>query len=348
MPISELKYIQIHFADFVILEKGLSENSSNTYCLQINHFLNFLISNNISITKFTEDDIREYLSYKTLQGSDPNTIQTILAALKSFVTFLRIDGHREDNPLQFIDHPKKKRHLPLVMSEQAVSLFLRAPDMTTYIGMRDKAMLEVLYGCGLRVSELCRLKFADLHLLENYIMIKGKGDRQRIVPLNTDAIYYLSLYINTARLLIDPNHNSPYVFLSIKRDGALPKPLTRVAFWYRIGIYSQMIGLQKHPSPHTFRHAFATHLLNHDADLRSVQILLGHSDLTTTQIYTHIALARMHETYDEAHPHANLERAKILAQEAREKAEAEKNKAEQKYKEMGNNPLARHIDFEKS
>ena len=184
------------------------------------------------------------------------------------------------------------------MSEGCVAAFLDAPDLNTHTGLRDKAMLETVYATGLRISELISLKFDNVFFQDGFVMIRGKGDKERIVPLCDDAIYWIELYINTKRKEKDPQRKCPFIFLSGKGIA----PMSRIAFWYRIKVYGKQLGLTDSFSPHSFRHAFATHLLNHDADLRSVQMLLGHSSLTTTQIYTHVATERMHQVYNKAHP----------------------------------------------
>lgn len=294
--------LEAQFEDFLLLEKGMSQNSAQSYCTDVKLFLEFLDHRHFSLTNFSEDNVRDYLEERSSQGIASHSVQRYMSALSAYVAFLRADDRRTDNPMMAIDRPKGARHLPKVMSEEAVNLFLEAPDLSTYVGMRDKAMFELLYACGLRVSELCNLKFEDLHLQDCYIIIRGKGDKQRLIPINDEAVYWIRRYVQERRFEKDSTGLSQYVFLSTKTT--VGAPLTRIAFWYRVKSYARQIGLEKEPSPHTFRHAFATHLLNHDADLRSLQELLGHASLSTTQIYTHVALARMHEVYDKAHPHA--------------------------------------------
>ena len=186
------------------------------------------------------------------------------------------------------------------MSEACVDAFLNAPDLSKHAGLRDKAMLETVYATGLRVSELVGLKFANLHLADGFVAVRGKGDKERLVPLGENACYWIETYVSGLRAQKDPTLSCPFVFLS----GKGVQGMTRIAFWYRIKSYAKELGISEEISPHTFRHAFATHLLNHDADLRTVQMLLGHSSLTTTQIYTHVATRRMHEVYERTHPRA--------------------------------------------
>lgn len=301
MTIKEEDKLLLQFEDFILIDRSFADNTALAYTSDIRFFFEFLNKAQASLTHFTDEHIRDFLTFKTQQKAEPSTISRYLASISAFVQFLKYEKLRGDDPLETINFPKTIQHIPKVMSEHTVSEFLAAPDLQTFVGLRDKAMLELVYACGLRVSELCNLQFKDLHLSESYLMIKGKGDKQRIIPIAESAIKWLKEYVTHARPLKDPIEESPYVFLSGKNEEG-PQPISRVGFWYRVRVYSKQIGLERYPSPHTFRHAFATHLLNHDADLRVVQSLLGHASLSTTQIYTHVALARMHEVYDKAHP----------------------------------------------
>lgn len=292
------------FRDYLILERNAAENTFRSYCFDIKIFLAFLRAQGRSLFQFTPQDIRDFLQERTQDNIKVITLTRHLSALRLFVYFLQAEDLRTDNPLEHVEHPSSSRHLPMVMSEDTVMLFLNAPDTSDYIGTRDKAMLELIYACGLRVSELCNLTFSDLNIPEHYLVIKGKGNKQRIIPMTEAAVYWIRLYVYEFRPQKDPSLLSNYVFLSSKAPKDDPQPMTRYAFWFRVRHYARAIGLKVLPSPHTFRHAFATHLLNHDADLRSLQLLLGHASVTTTQIYTHVALARMHEVYDRMHPNA--------------------------------------------
>lgn len=291
--------ILLYYQDFLLLENGLSNLTISSYLSDIKRFDEFLQDKENNLENFTSDDVREYLE-KAYEDVNERSALRYLCSLRSFSKFLITDRKREDNPLLSIENPKVTYKLPMDMSEQTVDTMLSAPDIDKHVGLRDKAMFETLYATGLRVSELVNLKFESLNLIDGFILIKGKGDKERLIPLGENAIYWVSTYVHTLRAAKDPNKTCPYVFLSAKGLNAM----TRIAFWYRVKVYAKQIGLRQDPSPHTFRHAFATHLLNHDADLRTVQILLGHSSLTTTQIYTHVANARMHESYKKAHPRA--------------------------------------------
>lgn len=293
-------------ADYLSIEKGFSENTVLSYCRDLKIFFAYLEKVDGDLINFTEQDVREFIKVRTQMGISAISIRRGLASMTALIHYYRAEELRKDDPLVNIERPKRTRNLPKVMSEDTVDLFLSAPDTETFIGLRDRAMLELLYSCGLRVSELCNLKFEDLHLSEAYIIITGKGSSMRVIPMTQMCVGWIDLYIHRARGIKDPLNECPYVFLSTKSIGNKPKQMSRISFWFRIKYYSQLLGLESSPSPHTFRHAFATHLLNHDADLRSLQLLLGHKSLTTTQIYTHVALARMHENYDLAHPRAKI------------------------------------------
>lgn len=301
----EIKRFLIEFFDYLSLEKGAAENTQLAYVSDVKGFLCYLSDHDRPLTNFTSDDILNYFEARLKDGLYNKSIRRFYSAINNFVKFLRLEGHREDNPLVSIKLSKPSVSLPRVMSESLVSTFLNAPDLSNYIGLRDKAMFELLYSCGLRVSELCNLKFEDMHLTDKYLLITGKGSKQRMIPMTDAACYWVETYVKNGRLLKDPANQSPYVFISNKvNDAGIPHPMTRIAFWYRVKVYAKQIGMEKAPSPHSFRHAFATHLLNHDADLIALQMLLGHSSLSTTQIYTYVALARMHQVYDKTHPRA--------------------------------------------
>lgn len=301
--INDLKELVELFADFVKLELKLSQNTINSYVSDIKIFLSFLESKNISLTNFTNEDVRLYFSHCYNNGKSPSTVWRITSTLRAYVKLLRYDDYRDDDPLEDLVKPKVVRKLPNVINEKQVDKLLAAPDVSTYVGCRDKAMLELLYATGLRVSELCNIRFDDLHLKQYYIQIRGKGDKERIIPLVESAVNWLEHYIKEARPLKDPERKSEYVFISQLEDEK-PMPMSRINFWMRVKKYAKDIGLKREPSPHAIRHAFATHLLNHDADLRSIQIMLGHASLRTTEIYTHVALERMHKVYRATHPRA--------------------------------------------
>ncbi|NLK84569.1 MAG: site-specific tyrosine recombinase XerD [Aeromonadales bacterium] len=287
-----------NFKDYLMLENGLSPKSIEAYSSDITLFYNYLKTVGIEDENFSSDNINGYLIECSNHRS--SSIARFLVSLRSFTKFLKKEKLIQNDPCSSISNPKIERTLPNTMSEDCVVRFLEAPDLTCHTGMRDRAMLETVYATGLRVSELINLKFDNLNLSDGFVIVRGKGDKERMVPLCSRTIEWIERYISTFRLQKDPKQKCPYIFLSGKGLG----PMTRMAFWQRIKCYCRELGIDENISAHSFRHAFATHLLNHDADLRSVQLLLGHSSLTTTQIYTHVATARMHEVYNKAHPRA--------------------------------------------
>ena len=298
---ADLKAVITGFGDSLLLEQGLSASTVSSYSSDVKLFLEYVSSRHKSERDFNSDDISAYL----IDGGDsaPGSAARFLCSLRAFCSYLKRERVRSDDPCDKITNPSIVRALPTVMSEECVDAFLNAPDLSTYAGMRDKAMLETVYGCGLRVSELVALRFDSLNLTDGFVIIRGKGGKERLVPLGENACYWIETYVTSARSQKDPDNSSQFVFLSSKSSKG-PKPMTRIAFWYRVKAYSKELGITSDITPHTFRHAFATHLLNHDADLRTVQMLLGHSSLTTTQIYTHVATRRLHEVYDKTHPRA--------------------------------------------
>ncbi len=294
----EQEFILRAFEDYLLLERGLAPLSTSSYLSDVKRFLKYLDTRNSDLKTFSGDDLRCYLEDSRDELCSRSAARE-LCSIRNLINYLRTTGLRDDDPAAGIANPKLGRALPHTLSEEAVSLMLDAPDIENHTGLRDKAMLETLYATGLRVSELVGLSKENLNLLDGFVRIRGKGDKERIVPLGENALYWLATYLTSPqRLAKDPKNNCQYIFISGKLG-----PMTRTAFWYRIKVYARQIGLKSDPSPHTFRHAFATHLLNHDADLRSVQMLLGHSSMTTTQIYTHVASERMKEVYARTHPY---------------------------------------------
>lgn len=244
------------------------------------------------------DDISDVLIQLTKLSKSPRSIARCLSALRSFYKFLREQNIRADNPVAAHRTPKIGRALPKDLSEQDVEALIQAPDINTPLGLRDRAMLEVLYACGLRVSELIHLRIDLINLNQGFLRVLGKGNKERLVPLGEISREWISTYIQESRPKIY-KFATDYLFLN--QHGGL---MSRQNFWYTIKRYALQAGIQSELSPHTLRHAFATHLLNHGADLRVVQMLLGHSDLSTTQIYTHVAQVRMQQLHATHHPRA--------------------------------------------
>lgn len=250
------------------------------------------------LPQWTHDDISDVLIALTKQGKSPRSIARTLSALRSFFKFLREQKIRLDNPIASHKTPKLGRALPKDLSEEDVEALIHAPDINTALGLRDRAMLEVLYACGLRVSELINLRIDLINLKQGYLRVLGKGNKERLVPLGEVACEWVEKYLSEARAQL---YKSATDYLFLTQHGGI---MSRQNFWYAIKRYALQAGVQMELSPHTLRHAFATHLLNHGADLRVVQMLLGHSDLSTTQIYTHVAQVRMQQLHAQHHPRA--------------------------------------------
>lgn len=252
----------------------------------------------VPMPQWSKDDISEVLLALDQIGKNPRSVARCLSALRSFFKFLREQKLRTDNPLLTHKTPKIGRSLPKDLSEQDIEALIQAPDINIPLGLRDRTMLEVLYACGLRVSELINLKLDLLNLKQGYLRIVGKGNKERLVPLGQHARDWLEKYFKESRPQLYKS-STDYVFLT--QHGGI---MSRQNFWYAIKRYTLIANIQVEISPHTLRHAFATHLINHGADLRVVQMLLGHSDLSTTQIYTHVAQVRLQQLHQQHHPRA--------------------------------------------
>ena len=286
------------YIDSLWLEKGLSQNTLDSYQRDLKALTKWLDESNRSLQSVRREDMLKYLADRMGSGIKARSTARALSCLRSFYRYLLREKLIKVDPTLRIDNPKIGRPLPDSLTESDVERLLAAPDLTTPIGIRDRAMLEVLYACGLRVTELVSLRLTDMNLRQGVLRVMGKGSKERLVPLGEEAISWLQRFIQESRdELLKKNLSEDVVFPS--NQG---KMMTRQTFWHRIKIHAQDAGIKKKLSPHTLRHAFATHLVNHGADLRVVQLLLGHSDLSTTQIYTHIAQQRMKELHAEHHP----------------------------------------------
>lgn len=286
------------FLDSLWLEKGLSENTLKSYRHDLQAFVDWLFENNQSVAGVSRADINLYLSHRLQKGLKARSTARSLSCLRALYRYMLREKLIENDPTLRVENPKLGRPLPDTLTEMDVEQLLAAPDLETPLGLRDRTMLEVLYACGLRVSELTELRLGQINLRQGVIRILGKGSKERLVPMGEEAISWLTRYLADARgELLKDNLGQDVVFPS-NRGVAM----TRQTFWHRLRKLAASAGIQKKLSPHTLRHAFATHLLNHGADLRVVQLLLGHSDLSTTQIYTHIAQQRMKELHQQHHP----------------------------------------------
>tara|TARA_R110002073_G_scaffold177674_1_gene335886 strand:- start:542 stop:1447 length:906 start_codon:yes stop_codon:yes gene_type:complete len=286
------------YIDALWMEKGLSDNTLSAYRRDLTQFNEWLQrSQGCSIIEADRSSLQSYLGARLQQGMSPRSSARFLSCVRGFFHYLLREGRVDIDPTLEVESPRLGRPLPKALSEAEVDRLLMAPDPEIALEMRDRTMLELLYACGLRVSELTSMQIGQLSMNQGVVRVFGKGSKERLVPVGEEALGWLHRYLAGARTELLKGIPSDVLFPS--RRGT---QMTRQTFWYRIKIYAQRAEIKKHLSPHTLRHAFATHLLNHGADLRVVQMLLGHSDLSTTQIYTHIAQQRMQELHEKHHP----------------------------------------------
>jgi integrase/recombinase XerD len=284
------------FIHHLRVEKGLAKNTIESYSRDLLRYFAFLEKSCLLPLKASQIDIMEYVS--SLAGSlSIRSIARNLSSLKVFYRFLMSDGKIQTNPARLISNPKLPRRLPGVLSGEEVERLLAAPDAQTTRGMRDRAMLELLYASGLRVSELVGLRVAGINLEAGWVRTLGKGSKERMVPMGSKAQQSLKEYLAYSRPSLLKKRSSSYLFVTSRA-----KPMSRQAFWKIIKRCTRRAGISKEISPHSLRHSFASHLLEHGADLRSVQIMLGHSDISTTQIYTHVTRERLKHIHEKYHP----------------------------------------------
>jgi integrase/recombinase XerD len=302
MPLSNTDSIQIEdFVEAMWLEKGLSENTLSAYRSDLTKFALYLAlqsdaGKTVQLVDFEQDILNQYLATRYDGGLSERSTSRFLSSLRSLCQYMLRQKIRSDDPVSLLQNPKLPQTLPKTLTESQVIDLLNAPKTDDPIQLRDKAMLEVLYATGLRVTELVSLRLDQLSIQQGVVRVIGKGNKERLVPLGEDAVEWVSTFLKQGRGALLKSE-SDIIFPS-KRGVAM----TRQTFWHRIKLYSQIANIQTDLSPHTLRHAFATHLLNHGADLRVVQMLLGHSDLSTTQIYTHVATERLQKLVAEHHP----------------------------------------------
>lgn len=285
------------FIDHLWLEDGLSKNTLTSYRQDLSAFAEWLQkTENRDLHQARQADIQQYLAVR-FPHSKPRSISRLIATLRRFYRYALRESQVEVDPTLQIDSPKLPRSLPKSLNEDEVEALLDAPDLGQPLGLRDRAMLELLYACGLRVSELVGLKVTEIGLQEGVIRVTGKGSKTRLVPMGEEALEWIGRYLKEARPDILQKRLSDSLFVTQRGEA-----MTRQAFWYLIKRYALQAGIRKPISPHVLRHAFATHLLNHGADLRVVQMLLGHADISTTQIYTHVARERLKQLHAVHHP----------------------------------------------
>jgi len=286
------------YLDSIWIEKGLSRNTIESYGRDLEAISHWLEARGLKLLRVQRSDLLAYLTFRMKAGLNARSTARTLSSVRSFYRYLLRENKVVIDPTLQIDNPKMGRKLPDTLSEQEVELLLEAPDVETPLGLRDRTMLEFLYAAGLRVSELVNLKITEINLRQGVLRVTGKGSKERLVPIGEEALRWLDVFVKDSRPSLLKGVTASDVVFPSNRGGCM----TRQAFWYRIKLHAQTAGIRTHLSPHTLRHAFATHLLNHGADLRVVQLLLGHSDLSTTQIYTHVAKHRLKSLHKQHHP----------------------------------------------
>lgn len=288
------------FLDYISLERGLSVNTRKAYADDLKQFLDELTAKGVSsLNQVTRKQILDHLMAMKARGMSTNSISRHLVSIKVFFRYLQQEGMLDRNVTDTMDSPKLWKILPDTLSEKEVDLLLAAPNMRKPLGIRDRAMLEMFYACGLRVSELANLQLSDLHLDDGYIRCIGKGRKERVIPVAEEAIRLLNRYLDEVRPLLCANPHLQNVFVTKQESG-----LCRQRLWQIIKKYTQEAGIMKNVTPHTLRHSFATHLLANGAPLRVIQEMLGHADIATTQIYTHVNPERLKSIHQQFHPRA--------------------------------------------
>ena len=297
MPDEFAYYLDLYLSHLRV-ERGLSGNTVEAYGRDVNRFLAFLVEKKRGGPESASRTvILGYLIHLSQADISARSRARALSALKGFYGFLVKEGLMEANPAADVESPKLSTYLPSVLSEEDVEALLAAPDVESPGGLRDRAMLEMLYATGMRVSELLNVETGHMNLEAGYIRTRGKGSKERLIPLGDQAIDWIKRYMADARGSLSRNHPAGHVFLT-----RLGKKMSRQFFWRQVVKYARHAGIKKDISPHTLRHSFATHLLTHGADLRSVQMMLGHSDISTTEIYTHVTTQRLKDVHERHHP----------------------------------------------
>jgi len=283
------------------VERRLAANTVASYRRDLALLLDFAAKRGARVERLTRPDLEEFVRALMAEGRSPRSIARAVACYRGFYRFLVLDGRATTSPADDLRPPRAWKSLPRFLSPEEVDRLVARPDVATARGLRDRALIELLYATGMRVSELIGLRPADVNLDASYLTCTGKGDKQRIVPIGDEAAAWVRRYMREARGTLLGRRRSPRLFVNARGGGP---GLTRVGFWKILKAYARQTGLSTTISPHTLRHSFATHLLERGADLRAIQMMLGHADLSTTQIYTHVLEGRMRTIYDQFHPRA--------------------------------------------
>jgi integrase/recombinase XerD len=287
------------FLNCLRVEKGLSDNTIQAYRRDMLKFAEFAATRKLATKDIQRGDVVDFLGALYRRGLDSRSVARHLVTIRHFFRFSLLEGYVEDDPAVTIESPRFRQSLPEFLSVEEVDRLLVQPDTSAVVGMRDRAMIELLYSCGLRVSELCGLRVDDLQAEAGCLRCIGKGNKERLVPVGRQALEAVQRYMRVSRPKLLGEESSPYLFLNQKH-----RKIDRITFWKTLSQYGRKAGLRKALTPHMLRHSFATHLLDRGADLRSVQMMLGHSDISTTQIYTHVVEERLKQVYKAHHPRA--------------------------------------------
>lgn len=287
------------FVNYLRVDKGLSKNTIECYRRDMEKFAVLIRERKLKTSEITRSDVVAFLASLYTRGLDSRSVARHLATLRHFFRFMMIEGLIPDDPAATIESPKTIQALPQFLSVDEVDRLLHQPDLTDVVGIRDRAMIELMYSTGIRVSELCGIQLADLKMDPGCLRCVGKGDKERLVPVGRQALDAVQRYLAESRPQLLRDRIS--LFLFVNQRG---KPMNRIAYWSLLSAYGRKAGLRKSLKPHMLRHSFATHLLDRGADLRSVQMMLGHSDISTTQIYTHVVEERLKQVYKAHHPRA--------------------------------------------
>jgi len=287
------------YLNYLRVEKGLSPNTIIAYKRDLRKFQLFNERYKWTLAEISRDNLVDYLTFLYRSGLDSRSVARHLVSVRNFFKFAQMEGFVSEDPSAHVETPRFRMRLPTHLSVDEINRLLAQPDVKTAIGMRDKAMIELLYSAGLRVSELVTLRVDDLQMEVGCVRCIGKGNKERLVPMGRTAIAAVKEYLNGSRQALLDKGSSPYLFLN-----RLGGRIGRIGFWKKLAAYGRQAGLRMKLKPHMLRHSFATHLLERGADLRSVQLMLGHADIATTQIYTHVMKDRLKEIYKQHHPRA--------------------------------------------
>lgn len=296
--ILDISEVRRHFSVYLTVEKGLSVNTTEAYGDDVGKLVAYLQSEGVAVEQVTLENLNNFLCTLRDVGIGPRSQARIISGIKSFYKFLKMEGYVDKNPTRMLESPKIGRHLPEVLSLEEIDAMIACIDMGKAEGQRNRAIIETLYGCGLRVSELVGLRISQVYFDEEYVIVEGKGDKQRLVPISLEALEQISLYMEQTRSHQVAKRGCDDILFLNRRGGAL----SRVMVFYIIKELCELAGIRKTVSPHTLRHSFATHLLEGGANLRAIQQMLGHESITTTEIYVHIDRSRLREEILQHHP----------------------------------------------